>query len=171
MISSQKDFIDSFLSTVTIKDSTIQNCVLDGASLQITASTLNFENMKVNNVSTSTVTLPLIKLSLDSHLYLNGTTLTATSAPFLNLLASTGDINFLTAINFQTTNYLMKFEQTTNATLADWTLKNLTVMTLIPIVFTDANIHSIRRMNLDTTYAIFFHFLRSRIGKGLLLTL
>lgn len=144
--------------------STIRDCILDGVSLQITASTLNFEAMLVSNITTGTPTFPLIQVSLDSHLYLNSTNYEKSTTPLFNVLASTGDIRFLTIKDITVPTYLLKFEQTTNATLSNWVLYKIAATLAIPIIFTDAYIHSIENMDFNDAYLIFFQILRSRVN-------
>lgn len=164
LIHTQSDFLDAFLATVTIKDSIINDWVLDGVMFQITASNINMMNLNISDISTAIPTEPMIRASLDSHLYMNNTSYSDSQTPFLNVLASSSEINYLTALDFSGVNYFIRFEQTTNATLEDWNIKNLSVSFLIPMLISDSYIHSMKRMQFDTAYAIFFQISKSTVN-------
>ena len=160
----QTKFIDAFVATVNITDSTLQNCNVNGVMIQITAASLYFMNMNMINMTTKVSTLPIIQTSLDGYFYMNNTIYTSSSAPLFNLLASSGYIGHLDLQNYSSLTFVIKFEQTTNATLEDWTLKNITITLSVPVFFSDAYIHSIRRMNFDTASLVFFQITKTRIG-------
>lgn len=120
--------------------------------------------MLVSNITTGTASSPLIQVSLDSHLYLNNTTYEKSTTPLFNVLASTGNIRYLTVKDTTIPTYLLKFEQTTNATLSNWVLHRIAVTLAIPVVFSDAYIHSIENMDFNDAYLIFFQILRSRVN-------
>lgn len=121
--------------------------------------------MLVSNISTGAPTLPMIQVALDSHLNLNNVTYQRSTAPFFNVLASSGNIKYFTAKDLTLPTFFLKFEQTTNATLSNWVLYRITVVLLIPITFSDAYIHSIENMDFNDAFATFFYVLRSRINS------
>ena len=142
IIENQEAVIDSFVSNVTIQNTKIQNCNIAGVSIQITASTLAYNNIYSQNISSKNPDLPMIQVSLDSIMNLFNVTYDTWTAPLFNVLSSSANIMILTLNNTKVTNYLLKFEQTTNATI-----NYLTVLspssTMNNIMFLGAYIDSI----------------------------
>ena len=142
VIESQEAVVDSFVSNVTIQNSKIQNCNIAGVSIQITASSLTYMNIYSQNISSKNPDLPMIQVSLDSNMNLNNVTYDTWSVPLFNILSSSTTIALLTLNNTKVTNYLIKFEQTTNATINGLNVIS-TSSSLGNIVFTGAYIDSI----------------------------
>lgn len=70
-ISLQDDIVDAFVATVKFDGVTIYNSKLNGVSIQITGSTLNFENVDMYNITTSTPQHSIVKTSMESNTYWN----------------------------------------------------------------------------------------------------
>ena len=110
--------------------------------IQITASTLAYNNIYSQNISSKNPDLPMIQVSLDSVMNLNNVTYDTWTAPLFNILSSSINIMSLTLNNTKVTNYVLKFEQTTNATINYLTVKSPT-SSMNNIMFSNAYIDSI----------------------------
>ena len=149
VIYNQPGILDAFISTINISDITIRDIEFNGVSIQVTASNAYLNNLTIGNTTTQTSRTPIIQTSLDTYFYLNGIDYRNWNVPMFNLLTSSGDVYNLYADSNTMSNYMTIFDQTTNATLQNWTIINTNWWNGYVIYFYSAYIHSIKDWYFD----------------------
>ena len=162
-ISNQIYFIDTFLSTIKILNSTIKDTLLLGADINASASNITISNMTISGITTRSFTNSLIQAAFESNLTMLYNSYTSSGAPLLTLIGSTCSIINLNSSNLNIFSHFTKFHQVTNATMIDWNLRNVSISTMFSMYSTDSYIHLMENINLNTVNVIPIKFITTKV--------
>ena len=162
-ISNQMYIVDSFLSTIKIQNSTIKDTLLFGTGINASASNITISNMFLSNISTFSLTTAFIQAALESNLIMDSNVYINSSAPLLTLIRSEWAITNLNSSNIEAFSHFVKFHQVTNATLSNWILNTVSVLSLFANSFTDSYVHSITNLNFNAVNWVAFYLVKTQI--------
>jgi hypothetical protein len=110
--------IDSFISTVTIKDSTFYNLKAEGDVFKITSSTVDMEGVLMYNVTSSDGT-PVIGVSFESELSISGLIFRNSALGLISSLSSYTILNLIEVYDVIANRFIMQIDGN-----LDFVLKN-----------------------------------------------
>jgi hypothetical protein len=110
--------MDSFISTVTIKDSTFYNLKVEGDVFKITSSTVDMEGVLIYNVTSSDGT-PVIGVSFESELSISGLIFRNSTLGLISSLSSYTILNLIEAYDVEADRFIMQIDGN-----LDFVLKN-----------------------------------------------
>lgn len=147
-----------------LNDSVINNCDLNSNLIQATATNLFLQNMEILDITSVSFWNfdYTLKVSLDSHLYINNVTYRDAWFPFLNLLSSTAEIHSLNATRIFAFFTFIRFEQVGNMTIEESSINDIN--SIYPFYIVDSYIQSIKSMVFEIASERHMWIVNSEIG-------
>ena len=112
MVTRQGSTLEVFSSTLAIENSKFFDMSIAEPSIKVTGSAIDIKNFTVESLSSAdNLSHPLILLSLESMLSINGINFTENSVPLISSVSSTLNLNELYISNVEAKGYPLNIDE------------------------------------------------------------
>ena len=161
-ITNQPYFINSYLSTVSIDNSTIYDITSDNSILSLTDTVVTMSNIEAYDLHTTSLG-GFIQLSFDSTANLNNINYTNSTTKFVKSLSSQLQITNLMSTNISLTQYLIDSTDCSGVTLQNIVIYNINKTKGYLMYATRSSINQIVNMTIYDINVAVLHCLKSNI--------
>ena len=161
-ITNQPYLVSSYLSTVTIDNSTIYDITTDESIFSLTDTVVTINNIKAYNLHTTSVG-DFIQLSFDSVANFAGINYANSSTKFVESLSSEFRLTNLLATNISLTQYLIDYTDCTGVTLQNVMIYDVNTTNSYLMYATRSSIDHITNLTIHDINVAIFYILRSNV--------